>query len=658
MALSLATRIARGLAMAAILTVFGQLMLGGTVEIRILNIVGFLLGVINPVWSLYALACLGGLFLLDPGKAHWLSHLEALALGSLMGELRLLGRPDEELMAVTPGQADQLSRAPMQKAVQIKWGLWPVLPFCLAALLFASALPGMLLGLYKYVRMGLPDWPRYLGAWIVWGPATQYEWAFKALFNWTTGMGLAAVAARRASPLRIARFMKFGGIGLVAWSLVALLNWAGALPLGELRAANPDPLQAGRLQGTAGHPGWFGQWLVLFWPGIVLWTQGAGPRRRAIILGALVPVALALVLTAARAAWLGAAFAGCVGALFIYRQRPELSRLLFYGLIAMAVLSLAGVGLGGDVLVQRLKHLMALTDRANYYASGLIFLREYPLGVGLGMHYITYENWFTPFFHNFQWDHVTSHSLPLHTLIENGPAVLLLLLGGLVGLLLELRRAWPHFSPGLKAVVVALWMGLGGILIDGVAQYVFYLRVVELTIWTMIGFSLGICRSEAREPALAQRSWGGPVALVLCGAIAVWMATERLSRPLIDQPFDHWGLMEPGMQEPAYQRWMGKTLRVPIDPDAKEIEFSLYRKFAPTSVTIQWPDGATERFELAEEGSRSVSHTMTPADDTGALAPRRWLQIDVDSTHTPKIWLPDSTDTRRLGLYIYDFRIE
>ena len=643
--------------MALIFAVMGRFLLGGTVEIRILNLIGFLLGVINPVWNLYAMALLGGLFLLDPGKAHWLSHLDVLALGALFGELRLLGHPDEELPGVTPSHETDWSRASLQQAVKVNWGLWPVIPLCLGALLFASALPGILLALYNYIRMGGSNWPMNLTGMALWGPATAAEWSIKALFNWCTGLGIAVVAARRATPLRVARFMKFGGIGLTAWSAAALLNWAGAMPLGELRAANPDPLQAGRLQGTAGHPGWFGQWIVLFWPGILLWTQGAGRKRRAVILLALVPAALALVLTAARAAWLGAGIAGVFGALYIYRQRPELSRLLLYGVIALVVLSIGGVGIGGDVLVRRLRHLLALTDRANYYASGLVFLREYPLGIGIGMHYAFYENWFTPFFHNFQWDHVTSHSLPLHMLIENGPAVPLLMFGAIAALLLELRRAWPQFGPGLKAIVVALWMGLAGILIDGVAQYVFYLRVVELIVWTMIGFSLGLCRSEAREPALARRTWGGAALLVLCGALAIWTATERLGRPLIEQPLGHWGAVA-GAKPAAYERWMGKSLRVPIDPEARRVEFTVYRKFAPAAVTIRWPDGVDEQFALAEEESHTVARDLDPAAETGALAPRRWLEIHADSAHTPKLWLPGSGDARRLGLYITDFRVE
>ncbi|MBI5154588.1 hypothetical protein HZA57_05070, partial [Candidatus Poribacteria bacterium] len=320
-------------------------------------------------------------------------------------------------------------------------------------------------------------------------------------------------------------------------------------------------------------------------------------------------------------------------------------------------LSLLGIVIGGDVLARRLEHLLRITDRLNYYASGLIFLREHPLGLGLGMHFQYYDQWFTPWFRHYQTDHVTSHSLPLHMLIENGPAVPLLFGAGVLFLLFETRRAWPSYSPGLRGIVLALWMGLGGILIDGAAQYFFYIRAVEFTFWVLAGFSLGLARRECA----ANRPRGGRTGIIalllLTGAVAIVMARSNVRRNFADSPLRPWDPI-PGSSPMAFAQWTGRSLRMPIDPGTRAVSFSLYRQYRPGHVKIGWPDGVMQAIEMRAGETLTLRHELKH-EAGGLLAPRKWLTLEVDSTMTPHRWDPfTSPDERHLGIYVNEFRLE
>ncbi|MEQ8820170.1 MAG: O-antigen ligase family protein [Sumerlaeia bacterium] len=629
----------RSMCAGVVLGLMGLFLWGGTYESRAVYLFTFAMGALNPVWGLYGLALVGPLYLVDAGKTHMLVTIDVLVLGAIFGELRSIGQ---------------------ERLESVRWGLWPRAAVGFWLLILASSVVGMLFVFLSENEIGRPDRVLLHSSAAFYDYATQTEWPLRALYNFAAGLGIAAVAARRASRGLAMRFLGCAAAGLLVACSLSLMNWGGLLSMHDLHRTNYDPLHRGRLQGTAGHAGWFGQWIVIAWPGILLLALARGRKALIAMAGALTLVGLCLMLTAARAAWLGVGAGVLMGGLYLLRSRPELSKLLLWGGIGAAAIGLAGFALGGDVLARRFENLLRVTDRANYYLSGLVFLREHPLGLGLGMHAHYYNEWFNPFFRYFQTDHVTSHSLYLHLLIENGPFVLGAFVFGLLFLAFEVRAAWPEWDRTERWVVVVLAMAFGGILVDGVAQYIFYIRPVEFTFWVLFGLILGLSRKAqaASAPLPAPAVGGGPMLLAAAGLVAVLMASVNIRRPIEDRFPRAWDVtvVEDRLE---LSRWTDEVFRMPIDPEARRIQFSLHRKEFPTQVTIEWPDGESESFPMEAGAYVWRERTLAPAEKTGPLAPRRWLTIRVSQTFSPARLHPgESGDIRDLGVYIFGFRIE
>ncbi len=189
--------------------------------------------------------------------------------------------------------------------------------------------------------------------------------------------GLAAGGAA-AAVLALALY----ALGRGAEPLLARLAIVG-YPTGRLiRFIEDDPAKAQRITGTAVDPNSFAGFLMVV---LVLLVAQAAARRpllpRPLAALAVLPVALALLLTYSRAAWLGAAGGVLLLALLRYRWL-----LLPMGLGGAAVLAL---GIGG-AFIERLILGIQLRDPATKlrlaeYRNALAIIREHPVfGVGFG----------------------------------------------------------------------------------------------------------------------------------------------------------------------------------------------------------------------------------------------------------------------------------
>lgn len=644
--LPLALNIARWLLAAALIALAFFFISISTVEAKVTYLLALTLALLNPVWGIYAIALMGPLFLLDQAKTHMLCMLEVVTIGMIAAELRLLDRPYAHLPRIDPFREKS---GPPPRA---DWSGWPYFLTGLALLLLASSLTG-LQHIYLEAQQPQEAVTRFfvLLDWMFYGPALEYEWTLRSLWNWVTGMVVAIVAARRLDTLSTARFLKLGGVSLLVSCLLALFSWSDFLSLTDIRRTNPDPLQQGRLQGLAGHPGWFGQWIVLMWTGFLLWWSPGRTKRNALIAGSLALILLALVLTAARAAWLGVGVAGAAGVWLLLRSFPAIRAYLPIAIPAAVVVLIAGVLIGGDVLQQRLINLLRAQDRVNYYISGLILLSDYPFGVGLGNHFRYYEWTFSPFWRYYQNDHITAHSLWLHTLIENGPIFLAALVGGVAAFAWEAWRALPRFDSDRLPIMIALVLGLLGILTVSFFQYIAYIRVVELTAWIMAGAAIGHFRREAAPlpPGEVQETAIGRRILLICGVGAIVTASFNAGRN--DAGKLPW-LME--KQRDGLGFWTNTQWRTPVSRDIETIEFELYRRALPAEVTIRWPDGKTEHLTLEPESSRRFSRDFEPAEPEPLSEPR-WLVIEAFPLWTPAKHLEDSADDRGLGVYVGTF---
>ncbi|MEO8376746.1 MAG: O-antigen ligase family protein [Candidatus Sumerlaeota bacterium] len=619
--------------------------LGGTMEGRITHIIAFLISIINPIWGLYAIGLMGPLFLTDQFNTHMLGVLETISVGMIAGELRLYGTPVTEMTA---------SNRVQPNALRVYWGLWPFYLMGLLCLLMAAAIPGIVTLLFKeqtapFFEGRIRDFLK----WTFFGPTTSPEWTVKCLWNWATCAALAAIVARRANPLVVARWLKLGALSLLVACVIGLLEWKGLMTLEHIRRVNPDPLQANRLQGLAGHPGWFGQWIVMMWPGLLLWWSAGRTKRNGIVCAALGVVLITLVLTAARAAWLGFMVAAFSGALYALGTFPGMKKKIALAFVVAGVLALVGVVAGGDVLVNRLEHLLRADDRANYYVTGLMFLREHPFGIGLGMHYHLYEWMITPFYRWSQMDHVDSHSLWLHTLIECGPFMPLALLAGVAGVALEFKKARLLFDPPSRTILVAVGLSLIGLLMISIAQYLPYIRVVEISAWLSAGAIVGLCRKARCRVGEEVESWGGRRILLGLGACAAFTAST------------HFTDVDPGNiprvkiteADGSLQFWTGNSWRTPVNSDIGEVSFALYRKGTPTQVSIQWPDGVREEFSMKPEERKTFRHHLKAKPDTWTRK-QDFLRINCASLWTPAGDDDQSYDLRQLGIYVSEFEMK
>lgn len=642
-ALPLWMQIGRGVAMVAILTLSLFLLSVGTVESRVTYLLMFLLAFINPVWGIYATALLGPLFLLDQSKTHMLGGLEILTLGTLGAEIRLLDRPTKNLVT-------------RNESLRVYWGVWPHFLTGLFLVLCASSMVGLqLLMLREQLPGSLLKRLHEHAVFMFYLSATEPEWTLKALWNWGTGAALAIVAARRMDAISVARWLKIGGLSMLASCGLALMDWAGWMSLTHIRRPNPDPLQVGRLQGLAGHPGWFGEWIAMMWPGLLLWFSPGRTKRNLVLGASLVLVLLALLLTAARAPWVGIAVAAAMGGVVVGRTYPATRRWIPWILAVAAAVFLIGVVAGGETLRTRLVHLLRVSDRTNYYVSGLMFLREDPFGIGLGTHFRFYDWQLLPAYPWFQSDHVTAHSLWLHTLIECGPFVPLLLAAGVAGVAMEFLRSRPLMDRHTALIALALAMSLVGMLVISIPQYVVYIRIIEVSIWIGAGALVGLCRQvrcqvQVRDEIESAR---GRRVLLACGVAAAITASFNAGRVYAGNVPRYIGTNDKG----GYEFWTASTWRTAIGSDVEKVSFSLYRKHSPVEVNIHWPDGRIEHVALKPEEYRYFEFHQDP-QDPNPMAAAQWLQIDASPLWTPANWEEGNNDERPLGVYISDMRFQ
>lgn len=655
--LPLAVRALRFLVYALTFALMLLFLSGGTPQSKLLYPCILAIGIMNPLWALYALALYGPLFLFDQGKTHLLVAIEVLLLGAVCGELRLLGRRDVDALArVTPEATDPDSLSDPGSSTRAPVGLWPWWFAAVAVMLLSSVIIGIKMQLFREDEIaGRPDrlYATLMNIYYNW--ATGPDYPLRALWNWFLGMAAAVLAFRRATPLRAARWLKFGGIGLLGACLLSLLDYYGLVALDHFRWKNLDPFHAGRLQGLAGHAGWYAQWIVLMWPGLLLWWPGAGRRRRlaiGVVLGLI--VFPALFLTAARASWLAVLVGSAVAGSFFFLRRRDLRPWIIGALVLLALACLAAMGMS-DVVLRRLETLLRVSDRLNYYSSALILLQEFPFGTGLGMHYHYYTWWLPQYFAYYQSDHVTSHSFYLHSMAENGPFFLALLLFGAGALMLDVKRGWSLLSPGAQYIIIAFGVGAGGLFVVGAAQYFPFIRIIEVCAWIAFGFVAGIVRREAPQRFLATSRMKGVLLLSVAAIAAAAGAYERVQRPLEGRypRFYEWNHEAKG-----FEFWMDRVWVVPMDPEITQIRFKLLRHAVSgtTEYRIEWPDGTEESGMIHSGETLSFAHDLA-ADPPSRIARRRWLTVKVGDSWIPARTLPDSQDQRPLGVWVHEFDV-
>ncbi len=253
--------------------------------------------------------------------------------------------------------------------------------------------------------------------------------------------------------------------------------------------------------------------------GLALSSRGG---RRAAAGGAALLVAVGLVLTGSRAAWLGTAAAALVGAAFAARRRLSRGALG----AAVAVLGVVGAsaflwpGQTGTVLRARVRSLVSPAEARNavrygrlpFWRAGASMVAAHPLaGVGPGRvpeHLAEHRGADLPV------ERENLHSWPLQALAENGLAGGLLLLAPFGALLSLVRRGLRSDGPAPAAL---LSLGLLAATLSGLASHPWLLVEVQALFWS----AAALLEEEVGRSGPAPSPASGTRRLLVAGLL-VW----------------------------------------------------------------------------------------------------------------------------------------
>lgn len=361
---------------------------------------------------------------------------------------------------------------------------------------------------------------------------------------------------------RLARLWRVLLGALAFTALVGWLNYIKWLPLDWWRGENPF-IEArfgwSRLQSLYWHAGWLAQYLEALAPGALGLALAArrGTGRR-VLWGLVLLFAATQFFTMARAGWIG--LAGGFGAVLIADTRAAARGARRLAWVALRLGVLAGLLAAGAGLLalcstdfrHRLGELYIYQHRTVIWWSALAtYLTSPRVGIGLGNYSFIIRLLFPAHAGDPFWvaDNITAHSLYLHLLAERGPiglGLFLALLGGaLGGLFRGLREeAAEQSSPSVsgnsaicdprtygsaqsaidtgRGLRLAVLGGLVALGLDGLFQYIFYVRAIEILFWLLLGWAAVLVGARAGAPH-GRGAWrAGYALLALSAVLIVW----------------------------------------------------------------------------------------------------------------------------------------
>ncbi len=367
--------------------------------------------------------------------------------------------------------------------------------------------------------------------------ATTMRWSLRAFFDLGLSVLLFYYIVNRVETLSQVKWLLICLIGsALMTSLLGILDYHGVISLTFYRPLNKDILALGfvRLQSLFGHSGWFAEYLVMVAPFLIAALIFSRRKRTVWTFLALYIIVHALVFTYARGGWLAfLASGGFVIALagakpFVLRQ----ARLRTYVIALVIALSIVATGIFTFVQLKRHDHPLAnrllqvarFKDRQDIWAASLRLYTLQPLfGIGLGNYYVRHSITFLPPHPYDRLDKVTAHSTYLHMLVERGPIALLAFIGLLVVALRGGIKVFQRCAPddARKKFLLGCTGALIAFAIYGLMQYMFYVRIIELLFWIVLGLLFFLIRDDFRCAPLVtsrlKRSMllGGLVVLLL-----------------------------------------------------------------------------------------------------------------------------------------------
>jgi hypothetical protein len=388
-----------------------------------------------------------------------------------------------------------------------------------------------------------------------------------------------------------------------------------------------------RLQSIFWHPGWLAEYVALLAPAaLALGWAGATRARRWIGWGLALLMVVVQLLTMARAGWLAlAAGYGIVALLALGRSGGPWSaaarRGLFKALMALGAFAIITGLLLALVppLRARAGELLLYRNRTDIWQAGWGIVTVFPWsGCGLGNYFRTHVSFYDPS-HPFvgHQDKVTAHNLYLHLWAERGAAGLILFLGVLGGgiwracaAVMQPSPAQAGRSPVLRLAVAG---GLAAFAVNGLFQYMFYVRAIDLIFWIL----------------LAMSGWG---------SVAAPLA-NRWRRPLRLAPwillalafFEHSWQFAPGRMPVGGRQLLigGKRVELAVPPEGTRFRLWLGASQSnlaarPLTITARYDGAAVGRATFTEYAAQALVIEL-PADRPP------WRRLELEASW---VWHP------------------
>ncbi|MBN1901707.1 O-antigen ligase family protein [Candidatus Sumerlaeota bacterium] len=389
---------------------------------------------------------------------------------------------------------------------------------------------------------------------------------------------------------------------------IGILDFHNIIDLTFFRSLNPDIQRFGykRLMSLFWHSGWFAEYLSLLSPFYLafLCYRKFKLKLRHILLFTM--ILYGVVFTYQRAGWISFMSSAVVllflcGKTYHYSYRRLLR--IFVGLFVLSLgfAMLFLVFFDTDMkmsLVHRLQNIFQYKDRTHIWNQALILYSKKPfLGVGSGNYYLYHRSAFPPDHPFFDYDKVTAHNTYIHLLVERGPFALLffiVLLGSAFHSLIKSFGRGEN-NPDRRMIVVALLSSLTAFTVYGIAQYMFYIRIIELIFWFILALSEIVSRAEQDQYQENKRNPYRWHLVVFVAILSVFLCFQPTSRDMF-----YWNKCEhidSSFIGSWFDPWDEVTL--PCEGDVVETRFFLFHpdvKTNPVHVSLTVNERALATF--------------------------------------------------------------
>jgi len=330
-------------------------------------------------------------------------------------------------------------------------------------------------------------------------------------------------------------------------------------------------------------------------------------------------------------------------------------------LATVAALIVCGIAAAGvrAYMLQRDPTFHGAGFRSQFNETSLRMIAARPLGgIGIGQYYATSALFLTP---QMAWTygHENAHNYFLQIAAELGiPGALLFVAWTAGGLGVALRGAVPSSDPRLLGAAA----GAGALVATCLTGHPLLIDEVAFPFWIVFGLAIGLAESArlnaAAAPTAADRlaaRWIRPAAAVAAAAILMGAALSARKGPVAPRAergidgFYGWERAEDGRRF----RWTEQYASLFFPADVRRI-------YIPVRLPVDRPSLVPVGLEIAVDGV-SNGRTLVTSEwarvevrlpDAYPPVPYNRVDLRVDKTWQPAIYIPGASDMRSVGVQV------